>query len=316
MKTPFLLILSVALSLVLTSPAKALTHAFIWKSDTGMTDLGSLSAGEDSVAFGINDRGQVVGDSYVNGIAHAFIWTEATGMVDIGLFEGNLTSAVAINSRGGVAGGSFDGSRSSSFFWTSSRGFVGLLQSGPNDVAALAINDSNRVVGHRSGVGKNDAFIWDPKKGIVRSLGFLSGGDSSQARDINNFDHVTGWAGFPNGAQHVFLWARPGGMSDLGTPEGTSQAYAEAINDQDEIVGEADLGSFEKLFYWSSTTGYRILQTLGAAAGYALDIKNTGEIVGGCAVPNTSSFHAVLWPDSLSAPQDWALRGAFASLRH
>jgi uncharacterized membrane protein len=93
-------------------------------------------------------------------------------------------------------------------------------------------------------------------------------------------------------------------MSDLGTPEGTFQAYAEAISGQDEIVGEADLGNFEKLFYWSETSGYRILQTLGAVAGYALDINDTGAIVGGCAVPNTSLFHAVLWSDSLSAPQD------------
>jgi probable HAF family extracellular repeat protein len=144
----------------------------------------------------------------------------------------------------------------------------------------------------------------DPNKGIVRSLGFLPGGDSSEARDINNLDHVTGWATVPGGAQHVFLWKRRDGMSDLGTPEGTFRAFAEAINDQDEIVGEADLGSFEKLFYWSRSTGYRILQTLGAVGGYTLDINNAGVIVGSCQVPDTSLFHVVLWPDSLSAPQD------------
>ena len=54
-------VVSAALALGLASPAKALTHAFIWNSDTGMTDLGSLADGEDSFAAGINVNGQVVG---------------------------------------------------------------------------------------------------------------------------------------------------------------------------------------------------------------------------------------------------------------
>lgn len=303
MKTPFFLILSAVLFFILTSPAKAVTHAFIWNSDAGMTDLGSLADGEDSVALGINDNGQVVGYSYVNNVSHGFIWTEATGMVDIGLFEGNSTSATAINSRGVVAGDSFDGSHTLSFLWKSTGGFVSLPQTGTYNVAAEAINDSKKVVGVRYR-SVNEAFIWDSKRGIVQSLGFLPGGDASEARDINNLDHVTGWAHFPNGAQHVFLWTRSGGMIDFGTPEDTFEAYAEAINDQEEIVGEVDLGSFEKLFYWSGAVGYRILQTLGAVAGNVLDINNAGVIVGNCQVPETSLFHAVLWPDSLSAPQD------------
>jgi len=301
MKTPFPFIVSAALALVLTSPARALTHAFIWNSDTGMTDLGGLAEGEDSIALGINDSGQVVGYSNVNNIAHAFIWTEATGMVDIGLFEGNLTSAVAINSRGVVLGGSFDGFHSSTFIWKGPRRFVPLPQSGAYNVAGEAINDSNRVAGVRYRAS-DEAFLWDPTKDTLRSLGFLPGGDASEARDINNLDHITGWATVGGGAQHVFLWTRSGGMSDLGIPEGSSQAFAEAINDEDEIVGEADLGS-SNLFYWSPGTGYKILQTLGGG-GYALDINGTGVIVGSCTVPNTSLLHAVLWPDRLSAPQD------------
>lgn len=302
LKTSFPLIVTAALALLWTSPAEGLTHAFIWNSDTGMTDLGSLSEGEDSVALGINDSGQVVGYSNVNNVSHPFIWTEATGMVDLGLFEGNLTSAVAINSRGVVTGGSFDGFHSSTFVWKGPRGFVPLPQKGSYNVSGEAINDSNRVAGVRYRAF-DEAILWDPNKGIVQLLGFLPGGDSSEARDINNLDHITGWANVLGGAQHLFLWKRSEGMTDLGTPEGAFQAFGEAINDQDEIVGEADLGS-GSVFYWSPGTGYKILQTLGAPADYALDISDAGVIVGSCQVPDTSSLHAVLWSNSLSAPQD------------
>src|SRR5205823_5295809 len=47
-------------------------HAFLWTPDvpngtTGsMTDLGTLPGGSGSAAFGVNDRGQVVGCSYTN----------------------------------------------------------------------------------------------------------------------------------------------------------------------------------------------------------------------------------------------------------
>jgi len=295
-------ILNAACALVLTPSATALTHAFIWKSDSGMTDLGSLSEGEDSVALGINDREQVVGFSSVNGISHGFLWTEATGMVDIGLFEGNLTAAIAINSRGVIAGDSFDGVGTSSFLRKANGTFVPLPQTSAYNVVVEAINDANKVAGLRYR-SVNEAFTWDPKHGVI-PLGFLPGGDTSEARDINNLDHITGWAGFPGGAVHVFLWTRSGGMTDLGTPEGTLRAYAEGINDQDEIVGEADLGTFQKIFYWSSSTGYRTLQTLGTPQGSALDLNNVGQITGSCPVPNTAFLHAVLWQDSLSPPQD------------
>ena len=73
-------------SLISVCPAKALNHAFIWNSSTGMVDLGTLPDGQDSFARAINDNGQVAGYAYLSdGVTtHGFIWTEATGMVDIG----------------------------------------------------------------------------------------------------------------------------------------------------------------------------------------------------------------------------------------
>ena len=65
------------------------THAFIWTAGGGMVDLGTLG-GSFSWAFGINNRGQVVGNSQLPGdtLSHAFLWTPDTGMVDLGTLGG------------------------------------------------------------------------------------------------------------------------------------------------------------------------------------------------------------------------------------
>ena len=69
-----------------------------------MTDLGTLG-GEFSIAFGINGRGQVVGNSWTaDGVTHAFLWEKGT-MTDLGTLGGN-SYARGINGRGQVVGAS------------------------------------------------------------------------------------------------------------------------------------------------------------------------------------------------------------------
>jgi probable HAF family extracellular repeat protein len=49
-------------------------HAFLWEAGTGMQDLGTLG-GAFSVAYGINARGQIVGQaSTAAGEMHAVLW--------------------------------------------------------------------------------------------------------------------------------------------------------------------------------------------------------------------------------------------------
>ena len=91
------------------SGAQAGTHAFVWDSTTGMTDIGTLG-GDTSYALGINDSGVVAVYSYLsdNITTHAFLWTAAGGMVDIsaGLKPGTSSQAAFVNARGDVAGSS------------------------------------------------------------------------------------------------------------------------------------------------------------------------------------------------------------------
>src|ERR1700722_6789235 len=78
-------------------------HAALWTS-TGIQDLGTLPGSLISAANGINNLGQVVGES-----GDAFIWTQATGMQDLNSLipagsGWTLTWAFAINDSGQITG--------------------------------------------------------------------------------------------------------------------------------------------------------------------------------------------------------------------
>lgn len=78
-------------------------HPFLWNIGS-MTDLGSLG-GTHSEAQCINNRGQVIGWSYLSGdlIRHAFLWHNGH-MQDLGTLGGPLSEAWEINDSGDIAG--------------------------------------------------------------------------------------------------------------------------------------------------------------------------------------------------------------------
>ena len=79
-------------------------------SQTNIVDLGTLGGpfGTLSEAYGINNRGQVVGYGYTAaGPGHAFVWTAEDGMQDLGTLPGGTFSfAYGINNKGQVVGDS------------------------------------------------------------------------------------------------------------------------------------------------------------------------------------------------------------------
>jgi probable HAF family extracellular repeat protein len=72
------------------------------------TDLGTLPGNTSSYAYGINNSGQVVGQSYFGGPGRAFLWDATSGMQDLGTLPGDCTSyARGINDSGQVVGDSY-----------------------------------------------------------------------------------------------------------------------------------------------------------------------------------------------------------------
>src|SRR5213080_4572230 len=237
-------------------------HAFLWTPDvpngtTGsMTDLGTLPGGSGSAAFGVNDRGQVVGCSYTNFCdptnGSAFLWTPdvpngTTGsMIDLGTLPGASGSqASGINNAGEVVGCSYtsfcDPTSTDAFLWrpdvpngtTGSMIDLGTLP-GASGSEASGINNGGQVVGASGANFTARAFLWTPAApngttGALTDLGALPGSSGSQAYGINNAGEVVGcsYTSFCDPTStDAFLW-RPdvpngttGSMIDLGTLPG------------------------------------------------------------------------------------------------
>jgi probable HAF family extracellular repeat protein len=152
--------------------AGAPEHAFLWiptmpNGDSGtMNDLGTLG-GSYSVGFGINDSGQVAGQSLtIEGAAHAFVYDGT--MHDLGTLGGDYSAGSGINASGQVVGqSSLSAGGSHAFLYTSGSGIVDLNSlidplSGWELAVAEAINDAGQITGFGSIGGESHAYLLTP----------------------------------------------------------------------------------------------------------------------------------------------------------
>lgn len=182
---------------------------FIWKNGT-MTDLGTLG-GTQGHASGINNRGQVAGDSNLTGdqTQHAFLWDRGI-MQDLtpGL---PFSYAHGLNANGEVVGGlTEDGISLKGFLWR--RGVLTDLESVPGDEcdsAAASINSRSQVVGISFPcTGESHAVIWENGGPAIDLNTLTLPGSNLQLTDaqfINERGEITGKAVLPDGSQHAFL---------------------------------------------------------------------------------------------------------------
>jgi probable HAF family extracellular repeat protein len=230
-----------------------------------------LGAGTESFAYGINDAGTVVGNTYINGQSHATIWTGSGTTV-----LGANTYATAINDSGEVTG-----SNGQAFVETDGQVQNLAMPSGMEWSAAYGINGAGEVVG--DGELANGTFrglIWSPDGSVVM-LGTF-GGSSSQATDVNDNGEVVGFASLANGYQHAFS-AMDDMLINLGTLGESSYAYG--VNDTGEIVGYSYLDNgAQHAFLYDDGSMLDLNSLLPANSGWvleeALGINNAGQITG------------------------------------
>lgn len=226
-------------------------HAVSWDGDR-IVDLGSLS-NRSSVANDINNKGQVVGNSYTDRPGypqlHAAYW-ENGEIKDLGTLPGGFTSmAESINEHGSIVGSSMirGGAYERAVLWNNNESKpidLGTLN-GVGSSYAFDINESNQIAGwsdpNLPGIGFH-AVIWNGT--VINDLGSFGG--ESQAFAINNNGDVVGYSS-ANPEVHAFIWNQNTGMLDLNNiwnqdtrGDGWVLVSATDINDQGWIIGVAN----------------------------------------------------------------------------
>jgi probable HAF family extracellular repeat protein len=178
-------------------------HAFRWRRGT-MTDLGTLPGDSLSLAYGINDRGQVVGQSSSGPVR----WQRGA-MTRLASPKGaTYGAAFDINNRGdivGYAGFPSGFSINRAVLWRNGV-VVDLGTPATGNSMAIGINDRRQIVGWSDRPdGSFGAFLW--KRGTMTALRSLTG-NGGQAEAINNRGQVAGSGPAPEDPMltHAVLW--------------------------------------------------------------------------------------------------------------
>jgi probable HAF family extracellular repeat protein len=256
------------------------TRAFRWSPTAGMLNLGTLPGGGATSAADINDAGQVVGSALLSSLAsRAFRYTDGVGMVDLGTLPNHTNSvAIGINNAGQVTGSFRDSANQVPFRYVDGVGMQNLgLPPSATAATGTAINASGQVAanglvagvqrafrytdgsgwlnlgtvsgsltndmndaGQVVGLTSNRGYLYTDGVGL-RDLGVLPGGNSSEARSINNLGQVVGHSTtVPDGALHAILYS-DGVLRDLNgliSPQsGWVLVSATDISDSGLIIG-------------------------------------------------------------------------------
>ena len=310
-----------------TSPSGSTQRAPVSVKSTGpaagvnynIVDLGVLPgiAGSSytghSTAVGINNKGEVVGDSttanssafnpdfcpeFTSNVPsrHAFIWTPAFGMRDLGppFVSSCQSRATSINDHGYVTGfAEFKNSLPSGCGAFPTTPYHALLWI-PDSAGSLGMNDLGTIrpwvpcdrqppdtfaqavnpVGDKIvGNSRFGAFLWH--QGAQQA--FEEGLPHSSAYGINSSGVVVGGYTTSSGKYHAYRRAPDGTMMDLPPLPGSLNSEAFAINANNEVVGYSEDLFHDYATYWDSTGNPH---DLGVSDGFAFGINSLGDVVG------------------------------------
>ena len=246
------------------TPGQTELRLFSYSLGTGMTDVGPAPAGL-MVAQGINDAGQLIANGLA-GISRAYRYTPGVGYE---LLTGTGDSeAQGINNHGQVTGFTYINGNEHLFRYTDG---VGLEDLGAN-LAGAAINDHGSITGTAPG---GNVFVYHDATGVT----LLGRGDG---RAINNNGAIAGNTSLSPVGGSAFIYQN-GTMQLLGNFGGSTEVWA--MNNHNEIVGQATIEDQLAAFLWSEQNGIEDLNALIApGSGWfltgAFSVNDRGQIVG------------------------------------
>jgi probable HAF family extracellular repeat protein len=318
-------------------PGDTVRHAFLWRKGL-IKDLMTLG-GPNSIAFSLNERGEVTGYSDTstpdplgedfclfnsNQVCLPFLWQHGA-MTPLPTLGGNNGQAFSTNSRGQVAGVAENNKPDPTCVATRQvlhfkpvlweEGEIQELPTiaGDTDGSANAINDEGQAVGVTGDCTRTfHGVLWE--HGTVTDLGTL-GGLVLSPLDINNRGQVVGLAFSPDFTTIVaFLWQN-GVATNLGTVPPDVFSLALGINDKGQIVGDSCDVSFScRAFLWQNGTLTDLNSLVHDPTAPYLEngnsINSRGQFAGKTTVQGTPIADAYLStpshgePDSETAPAD------------
>ena len=205
--------------------------------------LSLLPGDKGGIAYGINNKSEVVGYSSGKSGERAVWWSSAGVINELeGLPEGSLSQGRDINDSGDVVGIIAE-SVMRAVLWINKTNLIELgTLTNFNESEAVSISNSGLIAGNAIGLNFAPNFrravLWESGKYLIRDLGTLEGGEESRANDVNIRSEVVGTSTSDHGSR-AFIWTRSKGMVDLNALialPGVVLTEATGINDQGDIV--------------------------------------------------------------------------------
>jgi len=246
--------------------------------------------GTQNFAYAINDRGDVVGSSWLAGDSSSGAFLYASGILkslsplNSGAFQ--TVGPTGINNLGQIASGVISNGLYTAALYDSRTNQIATLGSlggfccGGFSSVAVAVNGDGAAVGYSylDSVNRH-AFLY--RGGSIADLGSLGGW--SVAYDINENSEVVGAASDQvNGFAHAFVY-RDGVMTEIDPFGGlNNEGYANGINDNGKVVGSALVlnGDAFNGFIYSNGMISNIGTLAGGINSEALSINNRDQVVG------------------------------------